>query len=273
MKRKCGICEWSLAVTGPSAIEYAGKIGFDGIQLGDLGGAKNCFPMNDPNIQMTYLEAAKRWKVEIPSMHLFTLVREGGLQREPDSAEGRRALLSIEKGLDACAVMKIPALLVTSYDACAIVNERDMECTARMLKRACAMAEDKGVRLTYESILQGEYVGWILDEVGPQLTLCYDILNPIKFLKGDPAKEIKTFGRGRIDHVHLKDTPEDMTGFCQLGSGRGRFFESMGVLNEIGFDGWYITENFYHLPPMGNTGSVFETAKKDLRIMRGEEKK
>ena len=54
MSKKCGICEWSFAVTGPSAIEYAGVIGFDGIQIGDLGGARNCFPLNDPHIQQTY---------------------------------------------------------------------------------------------------------------------------------------------------------------------------------------------------------------------------
>ena len=31
MRDKCGICEWSLPVNGPGAIECAGRIGFDGI--------------------------------------------------------------------------------------------------------------------------------------------------------------------------------------------------------------------------------------------------
>ena len=268
MSTKCGICEWSFAVTGPSAIEYAAKIGFDGIQLGDLGGSKNCFPMNDPKIQETYLEASKRFGVQLQSLHLFTLVREGGLQKLPDSPMGRQALLSIRKGLEACQAMHIPAMLVTSYDACSIVNSYDAECTAKLLSQAVHMARDHGVQLVYESILQGEIIQQILDEVGPGLKLCYDILNPIKFLKGDPAAEIKKFGTQWIDHVHLKDCPREMTGFCQLGEGYGRFRESIAALHEIGYDGWYITENFYHLPPMGNTGSVFETAKKDLDVMR-----
>ena len=59
-----------------------------------------------------------------------------------------------------------------------------------------------------------------------------------------------------------------MTGFCQLGKGYGRFKDSIAALHEIGYDGWYIKENFYHLPPMGNTGSVFQTAKRDLDTMR-----
>lgn len=268
MANRCGICEWSFAVTGPSAIEYAGKIGYDGIQLGDLGGSKNCFPLNDPSIQLTYLETARRCNVELQSLHLFTLVREGGLQKPVDSEMGKHALLSIRKGLEACAAMKIPALLVTSYDACAIVNGYDVECTAKMLKAAAAMARDYGVELTYESILQYEYVAQILDEAGPDVKLCYDILNPIKFLKGDPVEEIAKLGRERIAYVHLKDCPKEMTGFCQLGEGYGRFRESIDALHQIGFDGWYITENFYHLPPMGNAGSVFDTAKKDLLTMR-----
>ena len=104
--------------------------------------------------------------------------------------------------------------------------------------------------------------------MGSGIKLCYDILNPIKFLKGDPAEEIRHFGTQWIDHVHLKDCPEEMTGFCQLGKGYGRFEDSIAALHEIGYDGWYITENFYHLPPMGNTGSVFQTAKRDLDTMR-----
>ena len=268
MSDKCGICEWSFAVTGPSAIEYAGRIGFDGIQLGDLGGSRNCFPMNDPQIQSTYLEASKRWNVQLQSLHLFTLVREGGLQKPPDSEEGKRALHSIKKGLEACAAMAIPALLVTSYDACAIVNDYDVECTAHLLREACGLARKYGVQLTYESILQGRYIQQILEYAGPDLKLCYDILNPIKFLKGEPTEEIRQFGTKRIDHVHLKDTPQEMKGFCQLGTGRGRFQASVDALKDIGFNGWYVTENFYHLPPMGETGSVFETARRDLETMR-----
>lgn len=268
MSSKCGICEWSFAVTGPSAIEYAGRIGFDGIQLGDLGGSNNCFPLNDPLIQKTYLEASKRWEVALQSLHLFTLVRQGGLQKDPGSGEGKAALTSIGKGLKACEAMGIPALLVTSYDACAIVNERDIECTARLLKEACGMADACGVQLTYESILQGQYIQQILDYVGSKLKLCYDILNPIKFLKGDPVQEIEQFGTEWIDHVHLKDTPQEMSGFCRLGDGRGRFWQSVDALKRIGFDGWYITENFYHLPPLGENGSVFETAGRDLAVMR-----
>ena len=269
MSQKCGICEWSFAVTGPSAVEYAGAIGFDGIQLGDLGGSKNCFPMNDPQIQRTYLEASKRCNVQLQSMHLFTLVREGGLQKPMDSDAGKHALASIRKGLEACQAMQIPALLVTSYDACSIVNHYDIECTAKLLKEAARMSQDCGVQLVYESILQGNYIQEILDYVGPGVKLCYDILNPIKFLKGDPAQEIRQFGTQWIDHVHLKDCPQEMTGFCQLGEGYGRFQESIDALHDIGYDGWYITENFYHLPPMGNTGSVFQTAKRDLDVMRG----
>lgn len=265
---KCGICEWSFAVTGPSAIEFAGMIGFDGIQLGDLGGSKNCFPLNDPTIQHCYIETSKRTQIELQSLHLFTLVREGGLQCLPNTPGGKHALHSIKMGLEACSAMNIPALLVTSYDACSIINDYDIECTAKLLEQAVALSRDYGVQLTYESILQGNRIQEILNYVGPDLKICYDILNPIKFLKGDPVEEIRSFGTKWIDHVHLKDTPQQMKGFCQLGEGRGRFKESIAALKEIGFNGWYITENFYHLPPMGELGSVFQTAGRDLETMR-----
>lgn len=268
MSNKTGICEWSMAVTGPSAIAYAGRIGFDGIQLGDLGGSKNCFPLNDPMIQQDYLEASKKYNVILHSLHLFTLVREGGLQCLPETPEGKAALLSIEKGLEAAQAMGIPKLLVTSYDACSIINDYDLECTAKLLRAACDRAQHYGVQMVYECILSGKKIQEVLDYVGPDLKICYDTLNPTKFLRGNPIEEIADFGTKWIDHVHLKDTPQNMKGFCQLGQGRGRYAECIQALKEIGFDGWYITENFYHTPPMGNTGSLFETAAKDLETMR-----
>ena len=257
-----------MAVNGPTAIEYAGRIGFDGIQLGDLGGSGNCFPLTDPIIQHDYIEASKRYNVKLHSLHLFTLVRDGGLQCTPDSSEGKAALISIQKGLEAAQALGIEKLLVTSYDACSIINDYDLECTAKMLANACKMAREYGVKMVYECILGGEKIQEILDYVGPELKLCYDILNPTKFLRGDPIKEIKSFGAKWIDHVHLKDTPQNMKGFCTFGTGRGRFNECMDALKEIGFDDWYISENFYHHPPMGNEGSFFEMAKKDLEVMK-----
>jgi sugar phosphate isomerase/epimerase len=268
MADKLGICEWCFAVNGPNAIRYAGAIGFRGIQLGDLGGFGNCFPLNDPLIQKDYIETAKRSNVELHSVHLFSLVREGGLQCPPVSPEGKKALVSIEKGIQAAKSMGIPKLLVTSYDACGIINDYNLECTAAMLKKACEIAAEYEVQLVYESVLRGNKLKEILDYVGLDLKICYDILNPIKFLCGDPMEEIRLFGAKWIDHVHLKDTPQDMKGFCNLGSGRGRYEDSVKTLKEIAFQGWYITENFYHLPPMGNTGSIFQTAKADLEIMK-----
>ncbi|MGN0713915.1 MAG: sugar phosphate isomerase/epimerase family protein [Anaerovoracaceae bacterium] len=268
MTTKAGICEWSMAASGPSAIAWAGKIGFDGIQLGDLGGSRNCFPLNDPVIQEEYLETSKKYNVLLHSLHLFTLVREGGLQCLPDSPEGKAALFSIEKGLEAAKSMGIPRLLVTSYDACSIVNDYDLECTAKLLRKACDMASHYGVQMVYEAVLGGHKIQEVLDYVGPDLKICFDSLNPTKFLRGDAVEEIRSFGTKWIDHVHLKDTPQNMKGFCQLGEGRGRYQECIDALREIGFDGWYITENFYHTPPMGNTGSLFVTAAKDLQTMR-----
>ena len=113
------------------------------------------------------------------------------------------------------------------------------------------------------------YSGNIKSAVGLGVILYQGIGDTIRVsLTGDPVEEIAKLGRERIAYVHLKDCPKEMTGFCQLGEGYGRFRESIDALHQIGFDGWYITENFYHLPPMGNAGSVFDTAKKDLLTMR-----
>ena len=50
MKRKLGICEWSLPVSGATAIEIAAEAGFEGMQIGEAGGRLAAFPLNNQKV-------------------------------------------------------------------------------------------------------------------------------------------------------------------------------------------------------------------------------
>ena len=49
--KKVGVCEWCLPVWGPDSIGFAADIGFEGVQLTDLGGATKGFPMTNQKIR------------------------------------------------------------------------------------------------------------------------------------------------------------------------------------------------------------------------------
>ena len=186
-----GICEWSLPVGGPFGVRLAAECGFDGIQLGDLGGGPQGFPMNHPRVQAGYLEEAERTGLRLHSLHLHTLVREGTMLYPAASGKGGLARESIQKGVAACAEMGIGCLMLSSFFATRIGNDYQLDNFAAMLEYACALGAERGVRIVYEGILHIDRLLGLLDRLGERLGVLYDTLNPIRFGTGEPAEEIR----------------------------------------------------------------------------------
>jgi sugar phosphate isomerase/epimerase len=268
MKNKIGICEWYLATSGPSSVKTAGLLGFDGIQLSDLGGLTRNFPMTDKRLQEQYLENAQECGIELQAYYSPSLTDQGGIKYPLNSSEGKDALYCFTKGLEVCVSLRIPTILVASYDKSNFRNDYEMKNTAEMLKLFVQLAQEKGVQVAYECFATTERLTWILEYVGNGLKICYDTLNPIRFGFSNPPDEIRRLGIDILDHIHVKDAPEDMVGSCTLGEGYGKFFETINVLNELGYDGWYMVENYFYLPPMNQFGQGLDLAIKDLEILR-----
>jgi sugar phosphate isomerase/epimerase len=266
-----GICEWYMTTSGASSILTAGALGLDGIQLTDLGGAAHNFPLLDPAIQAQYLKASAETGVALHSLHTFTLARDSGMRSPLNSPQGEAAVHSFKQGLKACNALHIPVILVASVDATgsSIRNDWDMENTGKMLKHFVQLAKDSGVQLTYEAALtSSQRTKWLLDYAGDGLKLCYDTLNPIRFGNADPLIEIPQFGIERIDHIHVKDAPADMTGCCLVGEGAGKVPAIINLAKKLGYEGWYFLENYYYLPPMNQKGFGTELIKKDLLTLK-----
>ncbi len=267
-KNKLGVCEWILPVRGTEAIAYAAKAGFDGIQLMDCGGYNAGYPLLNPNIQRSYLEAAEKYKIELQALHLWTLCREAGMIHPITSEAGKVSLRSIQSGLEVCAALHIPNLLLTSGFMCQIKNEQDFQRFAAMLKKACKMAADKNVTVVFESALQVDDILRMREIVGADLKICYDVFNPIRFSVGNPLEEIPKLGTGAINHFHLKDGPENCIGCTLLGKGIGQFNDVVRTIKNIGYSGWLMTENYYSEPPMPKKFDPLELTMMDLATMR-----
>lgn len=265
MKNKYGVCEWYLATTGPSAIRTASQLGFEGIQISDLGGVNQNFPLNDERIQAHYLEAAETYGVQIQGLQgVVSMTQHGGIKYPMDSVKGQEAIFNFKKGLEVCAALKIPTYLICSFVASNFTNDYEQKNTAAMLKLFVELASEKGIQIAYECFAPVEKLFAILDYVREGLKLCYDTLNPIRFGNGNPPDEIRRIGIDLIDHIHVKDAPENLTGCWPLGKGAGKVEETIGVLKEKGYQGWYFIENYFYLPPMNELGKGWDLAKMDL---------
>ena len=77
-----------------------------------------------------------------------------------------------------------------------------------------------------------------------------------------------------IDHVHIKDARRDLFGFisgpCLAGDGTGLVRESVQLLNELGYDNWYLSESDYLKPKDYGLGTedISEVCRRDLARIR-----
>lgn len=262
-----GVCEWSLPLNGPFAVELAAAAGFEGISLGDLGGAEAGFPMNSRHIQEGYLQAASDCHVTLQSLHPYGLQRQGSMLFPMDTPQGREGMQSLLKCIDACADMGIPQLMVSSFFATLVRNDWEFEMFARMLKYAVELGRDKGVTVVYESVLTPQRILRMIETVGGDLKICYDILNPIRWGTGDPREEIRILDK-YIDHFHVKDAPYDLKGYCPIGQGRADFAGTAGVIRDIGFEGWLVSENYYTLMSASSGIDFLDLAAGDIESIK-----
>ena len=264
---KAGICEWVFPVQGPEAILWASRLGFDGIQIAERGGYEADFPLLRPAVQESYYAAQQETGITLQALHLWSLCRMASMIHPRESAAGKIGSLCLEKGIAACVALKISKLMVTSGFFCQIKNQTDFEIFAEHLRYACKIGSDAGVQIVFESALAPNQLHNLFQLTDNQLKICYDLFNPIRFHCGLPLKEIPQIGIDHIDHIHVKDGPENMIGCTLLGQGSGEFHDVMHLLRNMGYKGWLITENYYQAPPISDTLNFDDAARQDLAMM------
>jgi len=263
-----GICEWCLPAQGPLAIRMAAEAGLDGIQIGDLGGAGTGFPLLDERMQDIYLSTAAEYGITLASLHTHALTREGGMRYPIGSARGEEAILSFKNAVKVCKALKIPEIMVASFDASAVANEYYLVNTAKMLALFADIAKEEGVVLSYEGVTSIDKVFRILEMANKDIKICYDIFNPIRFGDGEPTEELEKIPTELIHPIHLKDGPQNMVGCKLLGEGAGTFKECVSIIKEKGYTGWLFAETYYYQSPLKEQDTGSALLRRDNEIMR-----
>lgn len=271
MTQHFGVCEWSFPASGPLAIQLAAAAGYEGMQVGEAGGRRMGFPLNDPRVCAAYRESAEACHVRLHSLNLGALLAEGTMNYAAETQEGAWARESLEHGFAACRTLGVEDVVIT-------VDAPDAEAEANAvehLRYARQLAADSGVVIAMESALPLPDIQRILDKAGPEVMVCMDLLNPLRFGTGDPQEQIQTFGRERIRHFHWKDSRKDLfrkgeRGCTPLGQGDAGLDTSAALIRQLGFrDTWMISENYYYLEPLClQGGDLAERAARDLSAMQ-----
>lgn len=265
---KFGFCEWYLPFCGPDTVRFVAKMGYDGIQIGDMGGPANNFPLTNPSLADAYVRAADETGTQLQCLDCISVINNGCLREDPDSKEGRLAYLTMKKGFEACRLMGIKTAFIPSVLKTRIENRYHLKNTIENLRRGNDLAHDMGIEFLYESFSPADVTMDICDASGVRLV--YDTLNPLKYgFSDDPAAEIRTYGGKYIHTIHFKDCCESFSGDVPLGTGIGKVKESAKAIREIGFCGWIVNEGTYFTCEAAKAGEdPWRLASEDLLTLK-----
>lgn len=234
---RIGICDWSIKAKGRRALELAGSIGLDGVQVSPKGAAEKLSYATKEEQKM-YAQAVKDTGVQIASIGL-NVTNQFPLATDP------RGTAWLVQTVDAAAAMGCTATLIAFFGKGALndgktkdLKKAEVDAVVGKLKEAAPHAKEKGVFLGLENTLSAKDNMAIMDRVGSEhVQVYYDTANSTK--NGyDVPKEIRML-KGRICEFHFKNT-EGVLGESGL-----KCEPIAEAINEIGYKGWLVLERSF----------------------------
>jgi len=209
IKNKFGICEWVLPVKGPFSTRLASELGFQGIQLDDLGGYRDGFPLSNKRVQQGYLEEAEKYNVELISLGLNAFAKSGGLKNNRNTPERDSALKALEINIQCCADIGIPILMIPCFWSSFFMSVEENKGPVEILEYACRLAQDKNIIIGLESILSTSELMKLMKNLNySNFKIFYDTQNPHFFNTAVAAEEIHFFwGKTTLYKFILKTDP------------------------------------------------------------------
>lgn len=266
-------CEWAFPCWGSVSVKMASEAGFTGVQLGDGGGSMHNYSLRNKKIQDYYLNAGAKYGISFPQIHLYTLGHQGYYRNYPDSREGQICRESIRQGIIAASEMGVPCVCI---DAMRLNDPAKMANALDAAAYAVKLADEYGINIAMETdlTLQGHFD--FLDRFGGKLKLCFDTHNPCMYGTGYPPDMIRTLGKERIDHFHIKDNGGNEDGYITVesplvpfGTGVTYFREAAQAVKDTGYRGWIVSENMYYHPSMmEGARSYVESAARDVEALK-----
>ncbi|MFV0363458.1 MAG: sugar phosphate isomerase/epimerase family protein [Suipraeoptans sp.] len=272
MSIKFGVCEFCMPCDGPLAIKMAHDAGFEGIQLGDLGGVSKSYPFSNRYVQDEYMQVSTDMNVNLQAMHLQSLFNSRFMLDIPTSENGKLAREALRSAAISCRQMNIPVIMVT---ATCVANQEQYDNLCAALKFGLQVCAENGVHLVMENDFTPNQFLNLRERVGEELKLCFDMMNPTVYGIGEPYKLIEEVGVQVIDHFHAKDCVENVHGYFSkyttpyrlIGEGKSGFHKCAQVINSTDYDGWIMSETFYYSPDFRGRDFV-ELASRDVATLR-----
>lgn len=267
MNNRIGICEWVMPITGPYVCKYVSEIGYDGLQL-ITGDYEKGFPLSKKVTQQAYLEEAERWGVEFAS--ITTRVTDFFSMFAPVGSEDHTVVRTgVTTAIEIARAMNIDIVMLPNFVKSDARPPERFDRLVSELQWACDLAADNGVLLAEENCMTPEDTIRLFDAVDRDNFRLYFDLQNYYINSGLHTPEIIEPLFPYIVQVHAKDGKNGDLSGAPLGKGDVDLMASLKELQRLGYDGWYVSENYYDVPPLVAAGEdPTETIRNDLVTLR-----
>lgn len=176
MKYKFGATQWGMPGESAYTVRIAKEVGLDGVQL-ELGSYENGYPMAQPCVCRKYMEDAKVYDIEFPSLVLNDLCKFG-FANGKNTENGKIAYEMLRIGTETAANMGIGMVMVPSFFDNFIIEEKHYENAVEALTFSCDLAAKYSITIASETVLAPENHIRILDKVNRKnIGIFFDSMN------------------------------------------------------------------------------------------------
>lgn len=251
MEIKYAVTQWSLPGNFGYSVKYAAEAGLDGMQI-ELGSLENGYYMAEKKIQDDYLEDAKKYGIEFPSLVLNCLSVHGFVEGE-GCDDYKIALESLDLSLETADAMKIGMIMIPHFWGNEITDDRTFANAVKVMKKFCGDALERGIKITSETILPADRQIELMKAIDmPNLSTLYDSQNYHFFYGYDQKDVFEKLYPYISDQVHIKDGigldgQGGVLSGALLGEGDSDLRSTADILKKNNFEGWLILENYYYL--------------------------
>lgn len=201
-----GLTDWRLPVRGSDAIRLTADVGVDGIQL-DLGGRNRAPWLDDPHTLKAAREALDETQV-YPLAVTANVLNDIGLCAKSGTTASHDVRKIIIRAIDTAYKLGAELVFFPSFRRSEITNYSDLVRTAEVLNWACYQAEQRGLLLATENVLNPDNLLKLIRMVDSgNIRIVLDTANPLK-VGQSPLSVIKVAANLIAPQVHIKSMAE-----------------------------------------------------------------
>lgn len=257
-----GVASWCLDVIGPKALFRAAELNIKAVQI-DAGNPGDENYIGNPKTLKSYQEISRISTVDIVGIGA-KFINDLGMTEDWETQTSQECRILILDTIRAAVYLGAKFVFFPSFRKSEIRSPGDFSNAARLIKQACTWAKPHNINVGSENSLGCEGNRKLLNLVGkPNFRILVDSYNPSVF-GHSAASLIRELSPYIAQQVHLKDGIDYQAGTVPLGTGEGRFYETMTALSSISFDGVILLENKY-------TNKEKSFIAQDLRTVRSIE--